>query len=443
MFNRRQFLKTAAGAGSLPLFNTTESFGSKPGSHTGYFSVHPAVENKPEAVFIMKTSVDVKTNADAKRQAGLDFGRTVFVTSGKTGVPLTHKIALKANGILGKAESPYPEGYLMGAHTDPWFVEGVIEGMKPLGLQGNSFYIRDSSDDLKMFEENGYVDMSRRTGVNIMGNANVNNDDETIHWVDIPDGIIHKRLPYLWPFNAPETFLLNIAKFKSHAMGLTLCCKNIQGMIAHPYQGFCGGFNGILGRCGAKTINKKYKKVVESNFRRHLKKGYPRWDKPGDHYNCGIGMETWATRTLDNMSASPMGLCVIEGIYGRDGSHVDGPHPPYVDGNKAQGRTHDFMSNLIIFGKNPIHVDIIGHWIGGHEPGNFGLFHNALERKFSTILDYRKIPLYRWETGGTVPASIDDFERTPLLTYYLRRNYNGQDEPVYHMCDEPFDYSNV
>ncbi len=30
-------------------------------------------------------------------------------------------------------------------------------------------------------------------------------------------------------------------------------------------------------------------------------------------------MELWAHRTIDNHAASPMGLHIVEGIYGRDG----------------------------------------------------------------------------------------------------------------------------
>ena len=105
------------------------------------------------------------------------------------------------------------------------------------------------------------------------------------------------------------------------------------------------------------------------------------------------------------------------------------------------GLAHDFLTNLIVFGKNPVHVDIVGFWLGGHEPGNIGLFHLARERGMSSKLDPRSIALYRWEDGAAVPAKLDEFQRTPLLTYYLRRNYNGLDEAVYHLCDEPYDYS--
>ena len=37
---------------------------------------------------------------------------------------------------------------------------------------------------------------------------------------------------------------------------------------------------------------------------------------------------------------------------------------------------------------------------------------------------------------------MTEFERTPLVTYYLRRDYPGSttSEPYYHLVDEPFDY---
>ncbi|HOY60203.1 MAG TPA: hypothetical protein PK640_18945 [Verrucomicrobiota bacterium] len=37
---------------------------------------------------------------------------------------------------------------------------------------------------------------------------------------------------------------------------------------------------------------------------------------------------------------------------------------------------------------------------------------------------------------------MTEFERTPLVTYYPRRDYSGSttSEPHYHLVDEPFDY---
>jgi len=43
-----------------------------------FFKVHPFVENHPEAVFVMKTGVDIKTNSCAILETWLQFGRSVF-----------------------------------------------------------------------------------------------------------------------------------------------------------------------------------------------------------------------------------------------------------------------------------------------------------------------------------------------------------------------------
>ena len=98
------------------------------------------------------------------------------------------------------------------------------------------------------------------------------------------------------------------------------------------------------------------------------------------------------------------------------------------------------MTNILIFGKDKFKVDIIGHWLGGHEPGNLGLFHLARERGLSNALDPMNIPVYLWEEGAPVLTPLTDFERTPLMTYYLQRNYAGDNEPWMHLTDEPYDY---
>ena len=74
------------------------------------------------------------------------------------------------------------------------------------------------------------------------------------------------------------------------------------------------------------------------------------------------------------------------------------------------------MTNVLIFGKDAFRVDIIGHWLGGHEPGNFGLFHIGKERGVSTALNPHNIPLYRWEDAGPQLIALDQVARTPLAS---------------------------
>jgi hypothetical protein len=188
---------------------------------------------------------------------------------------------------------------------------------------------------------------------------------------------------------------------------------------------------------------------LQSDYERHLAEGIlPRWNRTG--LITGLVHEYWCNRTLDNLSITPCGLHVIEGIYGRDGdSGIYGPHPldqehEYNEyGGTTTGRAQDFMSNIIVFGKDPFRVDIIGHWLAGYEPGNMGLFHIAIERGFSNALDPRKIPVYLWEDGTANLAQLEDFERTPLLGCYLTKDYDGGNESRYHLVNEPFDYGKV
>ncbi len=42
-----------------------------------------------------------------------------------------------------------------------------------------------------------------------------------------------------------------------------------------------------------------------------------------------------------------------------------------------------------------------------------------------------------WTAGLT---QLTSFDRTPLRTMYLRRDYNGQAEPEWHLVDEPYEY---
>jgi hypothetical protein len=86
-------------------------------------------------------------------------------------------------------------------------------------------------------------------------------------------------------------------------------------------------------------------------------------------------------------------------------------------------------------------VDVIGHWLAGHEPGNFGLFHMARERGMTSVINPENIPLYDWSSAGMATLTpLTDFVRTPLLTYYLRRDYGGWTEPYWHLCNESIDY---
>ncbi len=461
MFNRRNFIKTTALAAPLGMLKPVDVFAARSRKTTGYFGVHPFVEEHPEAVFIMFTDVDVKTNAKANKKEGEKFAHEVIIPKDESGIPTTHLIPIKPN-ITGGGGNTHET---MGIITDPHFVEGVIEGMKTLGISKKQFHLREVN--CANWKKHVYYPIARRTGAdlhNMNGRVqgidnehlsswskshNVISDDE-LQWVDVPDGVVFRKIPYLWPINAPDTFLLNIAKFKAHSMGLTLCCKNFQGAVANGYQHFCQKMGSIM-TIPPEHRNPTIERDYAASMKRHVAT-LPRWDRPiksdddparnaVDVYDP-VCQELWSHRTLDNLSATRFGLHVVEGIYARDGNFSPGPNPEGNE-NNPRGTAWDYMTNILIFGMDPFKIDLVGKWLGGHEPGNFGFFHIAMERGMLQVMNPLNIPVYQWHNGQAVRTPLTNFTRTPLKSYYLHKDYNGGNEPYWHLVNEPFDYRTV
>ena len=434
MVTRRTFIRTFAAAGATLALRPLDALGRAAGPATVGFGVHPFIEDHPDAVFILRTSVAAKTDGPAIRQAGLGFGRSAFIPRAVEagGLPLTSPVAIKPNLTCRMSSDPrYTIEGTMGIVTDCYFVEGLIESLKELGLAGSQFHLREVSCPVD-FADSGYTSMAQRTGAELRDmSAKVDSlPPGDVQWVEVPNGVWFRRIPFLQPVNSPGAWLLNVAKLKTHAMGLTLCAKNLQGAIAHNYQAHCVAYSGTMD-VPASDLNPDAKAVILANYNRHVAAGIPRWARPGD--DGGLWQETWATRCLDNNLVTRPGLHIIEGIYGRDGHFIDGP--------SAEGLATDTMTNVIIFGRNAFHVDIVGTWLAGHEPGNLGLFHLAIERGLSWALNPMSIPVYEWQADGSAsPRALTEFSRTPLKTYYLRRDYAGQSEPYWHLLDESFDY---
>jgi hypothetical protein len=235
--------------------------------------------------------------------------------------------------------------------------------------------------------------------------------------------VVFRRTKYLGPFNYPNTHLINVAKLKTHSMGLTLCVKNLQGTSISPYIQFCGGLQQAI----AADFQPDAQTHVDDLQDKHQQAGLPRWDTARAGW-----MEMWIQRTIDSykLLRSSVLLNVIEGVYAQNG---DG----FTTGPGQGGVPEIFLTNVLIFGKDAFRVDIIGHWLAGHEPGNFGLFHIGKERGVSTALNPHNIPIYRWNDAGPQLVALDQVARTPLATPYLQR----EGEARFHFCNEPYAYS--
>jgi len=169
MFNRRDFLKTSSVLVGSAGFMRPAAIFAAPVKPSGYFGVHPFVEQHPEAVFIMRTNVDYKTNSAACKEVGLNLGRSVFVPMNNTGIPVSDNIAAKPNLTAHQAVDERRGFTLedtMGITTDAFFVEGMFESLKELGVAGNHMHTRDINGS-RVIEPRGYVAMGGRVGATV------------------------------------------------------------------------------------------------------------------------------------------------------------------------------------------------------------------------------------------------------------------------------------
>jgi hypothetical protein len=278
-----------------------------------------------------------------------------------------------------------------------------------------------------MWNYRGFVDINERLGVAMndpeLRPSTMHRTNE-VNWSEVPDGVVFKRIPHYAPVNEPDTWLLNIAKWKGHAMCLTQAVKNEQGLVVYPYVQFCSGWRMVTGvpEFMKPDISPEVERRVRRYFESHRKLKYARYEYEENAGLSPLVQEIWAQKTCDNMSVLKTGLAMIEGIYGRDG-----------DGFSVGD---DYMANYVLFGKDKFRLDLAGLWLGGHDPGNVHVYRVAKERGLSDTFNPWEVPLYEWIEGRAVPRRLTDFQRIPLKSPYLPQ----ENEPRMHLTNEPFDY---
>jgi uncharacterized protein (DUF362 family) len=388
------------------------------------FGVHPFIEANPKAVFIKRTRVKAKFDNEQKLKEGIDFAREVFVPmDAAPGIPVSHRVVMKPNFTSVRNRRPNEENW--GTGTDPQFYEGIVAGLKELGIQKFNWV---EANNFHSWNYRGMLDINEKHGVEMNEpERRIRNFDENFEmkWTRVAEPVVYTHIPHYAPVNEPDTWLLNIAKWKSHGMCMTLATKNLQGLVVKPYVRFCPGWRMVTGapEFMQANIHKDVERVVNKFFERHVSLGYSRYQSAAEL--SPMHQEIWAHKTIDHHQAIQAGLSIIEGIYGRSGDGF--------------GVGDDYMTNLVMFSKDPIRLDLVGMYLGGHEPGNVNLFRIAKERGMSDTFNPHEVPIYEWVDGKPSPSRLDRFQRTPLDTYYLQM----PNEPKYHLVNEPFDYDKV
>ena len=385
------------------------------------------IEKNPKAVFIRRTKVADKMDGAATLREGLTLARQIFVSMDRPGIPVTHRVILKPNatGVYDRGRKPEEN---WGVGTDPGFYEGLVTGLQEIGLKRFHFI---ESTGYDIWNIRGFNDINERMGIEWNENTrrpqHLRDGYET-NWAKVPDPVVFSRIPHYAPVGEPDTWLLDIAKWKAHSMCLTQSVKNLQGLVAHPFTNFCAGWPAVLKPepIVKPDVNPRVEAAVNSFFERHLKMNYVRYDAAGGARRgqaiTPITQEIWAHKTCDNLSTLNVGLAMIEGICGRDGDGF----------NMGQ----DYLTNLVMFGKDPFRLDLVGLYLGGHEPGNVHLYRIAKERGLSDTFNPWDVPIFEWTDQGPVERKLSSFPRTPLKTIYLTR----AGEPQMHLVNDPFDY---
>jgi hypothetical protein len=111
----------------------------------------------------------------------------------------------------------------------------------------------------------------------------------------------------------------------------------------------------------------------------------------------------------------------------------------YAKNEDPQDPVKEFLPNFVMFSKDPFRLDIVGLWLGGHEPGNVHFYRIAKERGLADTFNPWDVPVYEWTDAGPMECKLQNLPRTMLKTYYLQR----EGEPLYHMVNEPFDYDKI
>ena len=87
--DRRKFMKTIGTAGTAVLLNPTDILLRRAMASPRYFGLHPFIEAHPEAVFIKRTHVSIKTDAEANKEEGVALAREIFVPRDTPGIPFS------------------------------------------------------------------------------------------------------------------------------------------------------------------------------------------------------------------------------------------------------------------------------------------------------------------------------------------------------------------
>ena len=358
----------------------------------------------PDAVFVRRTALTSFEDREGFRQGGYDVAGDLFVASEDASDGRT--FVLKPNVVAPPFSDPQT-GELRcaaaGIVTNPHFVGGIADRLREMGASRVVIAEGGGRKMAPVFESRGYAAVAEARGVPLV---DLFRDwgactEEELNWTKV-EGVIFREIPYVRPINDPGTVLINVPTLKTHNLAIvSLCVKNLQGTIALECRKFChvqiqderDRFQGT-----ARCYRPDFKARMDDFRQRNLQTDWEGRDKLD---------EVYVHRACDSLLGLPRSVHIIEGIVGRDGTGFD------------HGR--DTLTNLILAGTNPVHVDAVAAYLMGHDPRNIPYLHMACIRGFGRC-DPEEIEVYLTQDGG--------MERCERLTEIGRLSLG-----VYHRGD--------
>ena len=334
------------------------------------------LQSNPHRVVVYKSSYSSFEELEAEigdgdrngfYQATADFMESVL----EPGEPDATRYIIKPNVVGGKSEDLANDpDYHGGIVTNAWSVDAIVQRLWDLGARDIVVAEGGGAPSLDAFRENDYFRMMERwqdkgpelTWMSRGSFAEYSEDEIT--WVDVPDGVVHRKLPFVAPVTGRE-FLINNPTLKTHNLGvLTGCGKGLQGVLAQQFKHFCS-FNDQWGsgHYDEETLAKYYqpdlRESIAAAYKAHVARDLPFWTTYADK-KTGVGrFEPHSQRVVDtvltvNKMYEGRLLNIFEGLIGRDGT--------------AFNQGGDRFVGLLIAGTSIFEVDKVAAWMMGHDP---------------------------------------------------------------------------
>ena len=374
--------------------------------------------DNPEAVFIIRTGVKSSRDPDGKFPAETgQFAREGYFTAlniFRKGSSKGGQTYIKPNFVGGFNADP--RSLNNGISTHPSFVSGFCDGLKEMG-NSNIVVGANGAAAHEDFVASGVCEMLDSRGICFTEGKYKNYSDyakKEITWVDNPEGIVMKKVPFFSLTKDKDTTLINMAKDRIHNLGVTtLSIKNLQGIMPVGYMHICGGWPTDLNRGSEKNVfNPDYRKKIEELYIKHAGMNFKYWDEYGfakTYFDAGgwnafkkgefkpdykvFWLEQWAQRIMDVASNVKPTVNMVEGIVGIDGA------------DKL------YLNNFITISGSMVSNDSVASWMMGQDPRELFYLRIAKERGLGEN-DIEKIKIYEISGDGGI-HQIKDYRNLP------------------------------